>query len=131
MADFYERLLFKKPLLFTVEVKRMIRLVWNPLCLHLKGFIRVSGNQPNINIKHLDTFVKIIIIFFQSSLSASASAGLVYHAPVYRVRLSRLIFAVLADVDSPLSNGKEPSLVLISPVFSGALHRRRSGHKLK
>lgn len=43
---------------------------------------------------------------------------------MYRVRLSCLIFTVLADVGSPLFNGKEPSLLLISSVFfSGALHR--------
>lgn len=45
------------------------------------------------------------------------------YTPVYRVRLSCLIFTVLADVGSPLFNGKEPSLLLISPVLSGALHR--------
>lgn len=119
MADFYECLLFKKPLLFMIEVKHMIRLVWNPLYLRLKGFMRLSGNQPNINIKHLDTFVEIVIFFsvFPRHQHPQGLFLLMHHSPVYRVRLSRLIFTVLADVGSPLFNGKEPSLFLISPVF--------------
>lgn len=113
---------------FMVEVKNVIRLVWNPLYFLLRGLLESMTISQCKHEAPGHVCSDCYLGFFWFSIPVLSWLQhpqglflLMRHTIVYWVRLSCLIFTVLSGVCLPLFNGKEPSLFLISPVFFSVL----------